>query len=70
MAVSVQAGPSQGEPRVRPDPAAVLSAVHGWLDTRPSPAPALPAVLDCVVGGRPVRALLTYATQADASAEL
>ncbi|MFD8966178.1 translation initiation factor 2 [Streptomyces sp. NPDC059568] len=68
LAVSITADPSQSGPLVRPDPAAVLSAVHGWLDTNPSPA--LPAALDCMVGDRPVRAMLTYATEADAYAEL
>ncbi|MFE2601173.1 translation initiation factor 2 [Streptomyces sp. NPDC059396] len=68
LAVSITADPSQAEPLVRPDPAAVLSAVHGWLDADPDPA--LPAALDCVVGSRPARVLVTYATEADAHAEL
>ncbi|MFE4830102.1 translation initiation factor 2 [Streptomyces sp. NPDC056672] len=68
LTVSITADTTQSEPLVRPDPAAVLSAVHGWLDTNPDPA--LPATLECVVGGRPVRALVAYGTEADAHAEL
>ncbi|WP_254407348.1 translation initiation factor 2 [Streptomyces sp. GMY02] len=68
LAVSITAGPSQAEPLARPDPAAVLSAVHGWLDA--TPGPALPTTLDCLVGGRPVRVSVAYATEADAHAEL
>ncbi|MFF3752210.1 translation initiation factor 2 [Streptomyces sp. NPDC002018] len=68
LAATIRPDASRGEPLVRPDPAAVLSAVHGWLDARPSPA--LPTALDCAVGGRRVRVLLTSATDEDTRAEL
>ncbi|WP_329069371.1 translation initiation factor 2 [Streptomyces sp. NBC_01429] len=62
------AGAAGGEPVVRPDPAAVLSGVHDWLEA--NPAPRLPVTLDCVVGGRPVTVLLAYGTDGSAGAEL
>ncbi|MER8000449.1 translation initiation factor 2 [Streptomyces sp. NPDC095613] len=56
------------EPWVRPDPAAVLSCVHAWLEANESPA--LPVSLDCLVGGRRTTVLLTYATETETHAEL
>ncbi|MFE3741244.1 translation initiation factor 2 [Streptomyces sp. NPDC059134] len=71
LAVRITADTSRGEPWVRPDPAAVLSCVHGWLEANPGAASAtLPVTLDCVVGGRRSTALLTRATDEDTRAEL
>ncbi|MFJ8000675.1 translation initiation factor 2 [Streptomyces sp. NPDC096310] len=71
LAVRITADTSRGEPWVRPDPAAVLSCVHGWLEANPGAASAaLPVTLDCVVGGRRATALLTRATDEDTRAEL
>ncbi|MFE3598482.1 hypothetical protein ACFXPK_03640, partial [Streptomyces sp. NPDC059142] len=71
LAVRITADASRGEPWVRPDPAAVLSCVHGWLEANPGAASAaVPVTLDCVVGGRRSTALLTRATDEDTRAEL
>ncbi|MFE3828572.1 translation initiation factor 2 [Streptomyces sp. NPDC059092] len=71
LAVRITADTSRGEPWVRPDPAAVVSCVHGWLEANPGLATAaLPVTLDCVVGGRRATALLTRATDEDTRAEL
>ncbi|RDG39205.1 translation initiation factor 2 [Streptomyces corynorhini] len=57
-----------GGPLVRPDPAAVLCGVHGWLETTAEPR--LPVTLDCVVGGRRATVTLAYGTDGGADAEL
>ncbi|MGK5638700.1 translation initiation factor 2 [Streptomyces sp. URMC 126] len=53
---------------VRADPAAVVTAVHSWLATRPEPAP--PVTLVCDVGPFSVRAVLEPADDADLDHEL
>ncbi|MFJ1645128.1 translation initiation factor 2 [Streptomyces sp. NPDC088258] len=60
--------PARAEPRVRPDPAAVLSGVHDWLEANPDPG--LPVTLDCVVGGRRATVTLAYEPDGGADAEL
>ncbi len=52
---------------LRPDPAAILSAVHALP---PDPRPAVRTVLDCRVAGRTYRVLLTPATAEESTAEL
>nr|WSZ95468.1 translation initiation factor 2 [Streptomyces sp. NBC_00857] len=63
---------SRGEPRILPDPAAVLAGVHGRLEE--SGCPTLPATVDCVVGGRRSTVRLAYVADGeeggDAYAEL
>ncbi|MFI5755207.1 translation initiation factor 2 [Streptomyces sp. NPDC051569] len=67
LSVRIGIDPSEGEPWVRPDPAAVLSGVHEWLECGGGP---LPAMLTCTVGGRRTTVRLAYATDEDAYAEL
>ena len=51
---------------VRTDPAAVLSGVHAWLGAHPG----LPAVVNCVIGGRSFRSRLSPASADDAALEI
>ncbi|WP_399084000.1 translation initiation factor 2 [Streptomyces sp. BBFR2] len=53
---------------VRPDQAAVLSALHAWLTATPDAA--APATLACTVGERTYRVRLTEATEEQARREL